>query len=141
MDTLEKLKSLNQPVPQPSKLPSERDVKLVEDKLGVKFPPSYVKFLLKYSDVNVGTFEPYSVFQDNSYLDIIEGITNAREAYDLPENLIPFLEDNGNYYCFDLDSKGPEHSIVFWSPYGISSEKWNSFLDWIDRCWIGENIK
>ncbi|HEX8517577.1 MAG TPA: SMI1/KNR4 family protein, partial [Bacteroidia bacterium] len=74
MDTLEKLKSLNQPVPLPPQLPTEADVMAAEEKLGVKFPPSYVKYQLEYSDINVGHLEMYSLFEDDDRLNLISNV-------------------------------------------------------------------
>ncbi|WP_207431758.1 SMI1/KNR4 family protein [Sabulibacter ruber] len=139
METLEKLKSLSESVPKPPTLPTEKELKNAEEKLGVTFPPSYVEYQLKYSDVSFGPFELYQLFEDGSYTDLISSVREVRE-YGLPEHLLPFLEDNGDYYCFDLTSKGPEYLVRFWSHNGTTNEKWDNFLDWVEECWIGEHI-
>lgn len=140
MDTLEKLKSLNQPVQSPAELPTDADVKTAEEKLGVQFPPSYVKYQLEYSNTTYGHLEMYSLFEDGSYLDMINNIKEARQYHELPEHLLPFVqEEDGDYYCFNLKSNGPEYEVVFWSHNGSTGEKWDNFLDWVERCWIEEN--
>ena len=138
MEILEKLKALSYKAPNPPKLPTEKDIKNVEEKLDIKFPPSYVEYQANYSDVFFGTFELYQLFENGSYLDLLKGIKEAREA-GLSKNLIPFLEDNGDYYCFDTNSPAPEFEIRFWSHNGETNEKWKNFLDWVENCWITEN--
>lgn len=139
MDVLKKLKSLNESVPSPIALATLDEVDAVEKLLNIHFPPSYKRYLLEYSDVNFGVFELYNLRQDGSYLDIVLGIREAREAYDLPNYLIPFLHDNSNYFCFDKTSKGPEYNVVYWAHNGLTNEKWDNFLDWVVKCWINEN--
>ena len=142
MDTLEKLKSLNQPVPLPPQLPTEADVMAAEEKLGVKFPPSYVKYQLEYSDINVGHLEMYSLFEDDDRLNLISNVNNARKYHRLDEHLLPFVEEqDGDYFCFNLESNGPEYEVVYWSHNGTTDEKWDNFLDWVERRWMGENTE
>ncbi|MDX5442584.1 MAG: SMI1/KNR4 family protein [Hymenobacteraceae bacterium] len=139
METFEKLKSLNQSVPKPPPLPTIEDVKTAEEKLGVKFPPSYVRYQLEYSNIFFGIFEPYRLFENGSYLDLISSV---REAWknEVPNHLLPFLEDNGDYFCFDLNSASPEYEVRFWTHNGTTNEKWKNFLDWVEKCWIGEQV-
>jgi hypothetical protein len=142
MDILEKLKSLNQPVPLPPQLPTEADVMAAEEKLGVKFPPSYVKYQLEYSDINVGHLEMYSLFEDDDRLNLISNVNNVRKYHRLDEHLLPFVEEqDGDYFCFNLESNGPEYEVVYWSHNGTTDEKWDNFLDWVERRWIGENTE
>jgi hypothetical protein len=139
LEIFEKLKSLSLAVPKPLLLPTENDLKRAEEKLGITFPPSYSEFQLKYSDLNFGTFEPYHLFEDGSYKDIFKAVQEARDA-ELPNHLFPFLEDNGDYYCFDLTSTPPEYEVKYWSHNGYTNERWPDFINWIEKCWIGENI-
>ncbi|HVG16050.1 MAG TPA: SMI1/KNR4 family protein [Chitinophagaceae bacterium] len=142
MDTLEKLKSLNQSVPNPATLPAEADVKAAEEKLGIKFPPSYVKYQLEYSDVSFGHLEMYSLMEDGGYLDLIQAVNEARQYHQLPEHLLPFAaEQDGDYFCFDLQSEAPEYEVVYWSHNGTTDEGWQNFLDWVERCWIEEQAE
>ncbi|HEY0042502.1 MAG TPA: SMI1/KNR4 family protein [Flavisolibacter sp.] len=142
MDILEKLKSLNQPVPLPPQLPTEADVMAAEEKLGVKFPPSYVKYQLEYSDISVGHLEMYSLFEDDDRLNLISNVNNVRKYHRLDEHLLPFVEEqDGDYFCFNLESNGPEYEVVYWSHNGTTDEKWDNFLDWVERRWIGENTE
>ncbi len=137
----DKLREMNEPVPIPAKLPTEQEVDQLEAKLGVKLAPSYREYLLHYSDVNVGTFEPYWVYRDGSYLDLIQGILEARQDPNFPRHYMPFLCDNGDYYCFDLKSPGPEYQVVYWSHNGPTQESWRDFPTWVEECWIAETLE
>ncbi|HVG12644.1 MAG TPA: SMI1/KNR4 family protein [Flavisolibacter sp.] len=137
MDALEKLRSLGQSAPSLVASPSEEDVRNAEEKLGVKFPPSFITYQLEYADLTYGSFEPYLRIEDGSHLDLVNSVSEAR-AYGLPQHLLPFVEDNGDYYCFDLATKAPEYKVRYWSHDGATDESWESFLDWVETCWIGE---
>ena len=81
----------------------------------------------------------YQLFEDGSYLDLIQAVKEARQYRGLPGYLIPFVADqDGDYFCFDLHSEEPEYEVVYWSHNGTSKERWKNFLDWVERCWMGE---
>ncbi len=137
----DRLRSLDEPVPKPPQLPTEQQVRETEAALGVTFPPSYREYQLHYSNVTFGTFDLYWLHQEGSYLDLLEGVREAREDMELPEHLLPFLQDDGDYYCFDLSSPGPEYKVVLWSHDGTTDESWRDFPTWVEACWIGENLE
>lgn len=142
MDVFERLRRLDDPPPQPAPLPTVARLEEVERTLGVRFPPSYREFQLRYSDVDVGLYEPYWLHASGDYADLV---TSAREAWDVigvPRHLLPFVEDNGNYYCLDTAGTGPEHEVVFWTHDGLFPEhRWPSFADWVEQVWIAEAIE
>ena len=51
------------------------------------------------------------------------------------------MEDNGNYYCFDLSSAKEDYKVVYFSHDGLSEETWPNFLVWVEKCWIKEHEK
>ncbi|TGK89255.1 SMI1/KNR4 family protein, partial [Leptospira noumeaensis] len=58
----------------------------------------------------------------------------AKEAWtkmNVPKNLLPICEDNGNYYCLNNINE-----VLYWSHDGISEEKWNDLASWIKEVWI-----
>jgi len=130
---IEELRQLNEPVPQPMSLPSERDVQALESRLGITFPADYRTYLLKASDVVFGTLEPATVTEPGRHTHLPEVIFSAREC-GVPESLLPFCEDNGDFYC--LSRSG---GVVFWSHNGPSNERWPSLAMWIARVWIEEH--
>ena len=95
-----------QTVPIPLRLPSEAEVATAESRIGVAFPRDYRRYLLEGSDVVFDALEPASVVPDGDYLDLAD---MARTAWDLgvSRDLLPFCEDNGDYYCLTRAGPGP----------------------------------
>ena len=85
-----------------------------ESALGVKFPADYRRYLLEASDVVFGALEPAVVTPDAGYLSLVEVAESAWDEMDLPRDLLPFCEDNGDYYCLAADG-----TVKFWSHNGI----------------------
>jgi hypothetical protein len=135
---LERLRSLSVASPDPGRLPSGEEVAEAEAALGVSFPPSYTTYLLQYADVEVGHYELYSPAEEDSYLDLVKEVEETWASGELERHLLPFVEDNGDYFCFDLKSAGPEYEVVYWSHNGTTNERWKNFLHWVEACWIGE---
>ena len=129
-ETIAELKSLNEPVSKPLRLPTEHDIEKVEKELGINFHPDYERYLLEASDVVYGTLEPATISEDSGHTYIVP---LAREAWALgvPRDLVPIAEDNGDYYC--MNNKG---QVLFWSHNGPTSEKWPSLAVWIKEVWI-----
>jgi hypothetical protein len=130
---IDELQRLTQPVSKPCRLPTENEVRAAEDKLGVKFPEDYRRYLLEASNVVYGTLEPAVITSDSAYLNLIEVVESAWGKMDVPRNLLPICEDNGDYYC--LNEKG---EVQFWSHNGTTNEKWADLATWIKEVWIGE---
>ena len=128
---IERLRELNEPVPCPFRLPTEAEITAAEKTLGVQFPADYRYFLLHGSDVAYGTLEPAVVIPDCGHLDLVE-IVQAAWQTGVPNDFLPFCEDNGDYYCF-----APEGRIVLWSHDGLSSGSWSNLEKWIQQVWIG----
>lgn len=136
METLEKLKEMGAINPFSNRLPTIEDVNNLEKELNILLPNSYKTYLLDYSNISLGVYELLKPFRDNTYLDMVNVVESSREM--LPPNLIPFLYDNGDYFCFNLNKNAPDYEIVFWSHNGQTDEKWPNFITWVEKCWIGE---
>ena len=124
------LRKLNEPVPKPLRLPTEDDVFKVEKELNFIFPAEYRRFLLEASDVVVGTIEPATIPADSGHTYIVPMVASAREV-GVPSDLLPIVEDNGDYYC--INNQG---GIIFWSHDGTSNEAWPSFSEWACEVWL-----
>ncbi|WP_116919250.1 SMI1/KNR4 family protein [Tamilnaduibacter salinus] len=48
--------------------------------------------------------------------------------------LLPFCEDNSDFYCLT-----PTGEVVFWSHNGSTAESWPNLATWIFQVWIGEH--
>lgn len=133
LEVLAELRNLNEPVPKPLRLPTETEVHLAESNLGLKFPDDYRRYLLEASDVVFGTLEPAVVTPDAGYLSLVEMAESAWSEMELPRDLLPFCEDNGDYYCLAADG-----SVKFWSHNGATDESWTDLATWIKERWIEE---
>lgn len=132
-ETLEELRALNEPVPQPFRLPTEAEVDAAEARLGISFPADYRRYLLEASDVTFGSLEPAVVTPDAGHLDLVEIARSAWDEMDVPRDLLPICEDNGDYYCLNADGE-----VVYWSHDGASDERWPDLATWIQEVWIGD---
>ena len=130
-DILAELRELNEPVPKPLRLPTEAEVKLAENNLGLTFPADYRRYLLESSDVVFGALEPAIVTPDAGHLSLVEMAQTAWEEMELPPELLPFCEDNGDYYCL-----APDGTVKFWSHNGATDETWPNLATWIKEVWI-----
>jgi len=128
---INELRRLNEPVPEPLRLPTEAEVRAAEQQLHVKFPEDYRRYLLEASDVIYGSLEPAIVVSDSGYLNLVEMATTAWNEMQLPLNLLPICEDNGDYYCLN-----EKEEVQFWSHNGLTDEKWDDLATWIREVWI-----
>ncbi len=133
-DVIAELRELNEEVPKPLRLPTEAEVAAVENRLGVKFHPDYRQYLLEASDVVFGALEPAIVIPDAGHLSLIRMVETARDEMEVPRNLLPFCEDNSDYYC--LTETG---AIEFWAHDGTTDDKWPDLATWIKEVWIGSD--
>ncbi len=119
----------------PLKIQEQRtDEKLIaryEDKLGIKFSADFKKL---YQSIG------YTLCNGKDILQLTELKDDSRdlaEHYELlhsqngTKNLLPFCEDNSDYYC--LNEKG---EVVFWSHNGTTDEKWPDLATWIKEVWV-----
>jgi hypothetical protein len=132
-EVIAELRELNEPVPKPLRLPTEAEVAAAENQLGVKFPSDYRQYLLAASDVVYGSLEPAIVTPDAEHLSLVEIAETAWDEMEVPRELLPFCEDNGDYYC--LNQAG---QVEYWSHNGSTDEKWKDLATWIKEVWIDE---
>src|SRR5262249_3257554 len=132
-DAFSLLRSRNEPVPRPLRLPTRSEVDEVERRLGVHFHSDFRRCLLEASDVVCGTFEPVTIACPESHTDLFKIAEDAWTTWGVPRDLLPICEANADFYC--VNSVG---EVVHWSHNGLSSEKWPSLADWIAQVWLGE---
>jgi hypothetical protein len=134
---MEELRKRNQPVPKPARLPTAEEVDDAERRVGATFHPDYRRFLLEASDVVYRTLEPAQVTEAGGWPPhLVEMVEDARAYPGFPPDLLPFCEDNANYYCMDTSGESPE--VVYWSHDGLTDEKWPDLAMWIEQVWIDE---
>jgi hypothetical protein len=127
------LRTRDEPVPTPARLPTEDEVADAEEVLGVKFHRDFRRYLLEVSNVNFGALEPVTLRPPDAHTDLLSVAEAAWDEMDVPRTLLPICEDNGDYYC--MNKKG---QVVFHSADGETGEKWPSLAAWIEAVWLGE---
>jgi hypothetical protein len=136
-EAIEELRKRNQPVPKPARLPTPEEVVEAEGRVRARFHAHYRRFLLEASDVVYGTLEPAQVARAGGWPPyLVEMVEDARAYPGFPPDLLPFCEDNANYYCMDGSGESPE--VVYWCHDGLTDEKWPDLATWIAEVWIGE---
>lgn len=129
------LRELNEPVPKPARLPTEQEVRAVEEHLRIRFHPDFRRFLLEASDVTLGALEPVTITDPAAHTDLLGVALDAWKLGVPRDDLLPICEDNGNYYC--MNARG---EVVFWEHNGTSDERWPDLATWITEVWIGESL-
>ncbi len=129
-DVIDELRGLNEDVPEPFRLPTADEVSAAEKRLNVSFHDDYRRYLLEASDVNFGSLEPAIVTPDCDYLNLVEIAEYAWDEMDIPLGVLPFCEDNGDYYCMNRQGE-----VELWSG-GEPSAKWGNLATWIKEVWI-----
>lgn len=130
---IKQLHKLNEPVPIPQRLPTVEEVNAAEKNLGVTFHSDYRRYLLEASDVVYGTLEPATIVPESDERNLWQMANEAWNQMELPRELLPICEDNGDYYC--MNDKG---QVVYWSHNGSTDEKWKNLATWIDQVWMDE---
>lgn len=127
---IKKVKSLNEVVSIPPKLPDNSQIKLLEKESGLIFHPDFKYFLMNASNLTYGVIEPVTAYPDSGHTYFLEVLIDAR-ANGISTNDIPICEDNGNYYCVQENGE-----VVFWDHNGGPKDSWKSIADWIEKVWL-----
>ena len=106
--------------------PTDAEIDAVEQRLGRKFHPDYRAFLRNGGDVADARFEPAVVLPGAGHLDLF-AMTQRAWTAGVAKNLLPFIEDNGDYHC--LTETG---EVVYWSHDGAAAERWPDLKTWRD---------
>lgn len=99
--------------------PSLQQIRDAEQKLGIQFPPSFLRFLQEAGDCQLPFWETYWVGDDLLRWRNIVAANEAERNTDvpLPRFLVAFHNNGcGDQLCFDTRQRSPEgeYSIVFW---------------------------
>jgi hypothetical protein len=109
----------------PFRPPTDAEIEVAEQRLGVRFHPDYRAFLRGGRDVGDSTLEPAIVLPGAGHLDIFDIADAAWRLMGLPRHLLPFVENNGDYFCLT-----PSGEVVYWSHNGATYEKWPNIAAW-----------
>ncbi len=113
------------PNDSPFRPPTDSEIVAAEQRLGLKFHPDYWAFLKSGGDVANACFEAAVILPGSGRLDLCKIAESAWNLMHLPRDLLPFVEDNGDYYC--LNSHG---EVIYWSHNGSTDERWPNIAAW-----------
>ena len=112
----------------PFRSPTDDEIAAAERKLNFCFPAAYVAFLKGGGNVANAVFEPAVILPGCSYLDIFEIAETAWNRDGVPKDWLPFIEDNGDYFCISQAGE-----VRYWSHNGTTNERWPSFSEWFQQ--------
>jgi len=112
------------------RIPTDAEISDAEAKLRVRFPDAYREFLKTGGNVGNAKFEAAVVVPNAGHLDIVE-IAEAAWASGVPRTLVPFVEDNGDYFCVSAHGE-----VMYWSHIGGTGEQWPTFQAWFQQVCI-----
>ncbi|QKZ05075.1 MULTISPECIES: SMI1/KNR4 family protein [Pseudomonas] len=112
----------------PFRVPTDAEIDAAEQRLGMDFPEAYRAFLKGGSDVADAHFEPAVVLPGSADLDLIDMAHTAWKRQGVPRDLLPFIEDNGDYFC--VNARG---QVLYWSQEGPPQPRWSSFKVWHEQ--------
>jgi len=105
--------------------PTDAQIAAAEHRLGVTFHPDYQSFLKGGCDVANSTLEPAVILPGAGHLDLFRIADTAWRVVGVPRHLLPFVEDNGDFFCVTATGE-----VVFWSHNGTTDERWPSITAW-----------
>ncbi|MBC8163129.1 MAG: SMI1/KNR4 family protein [Roseiflexaceae bacterium] len=127
---LVQLRSRAEAVPRPARLPTEEEVRAAEQQLNINFHPDFRQYLLTASGITYGAYEPGQVTPEAGHSGLV-GLARRGWAAGVPDPLLPFCEDNGDYFCLTADGR-----VLYWSHNGLSEEHWPNLAAWIEQVWL-----
>jgi SMI1-KNR4 cell-wall len=116
---------MGNPEDNPFRPPTNAEIDAAETRLGVAFHSDYRTFLLGGSDVGSSILEPAVILPGAPHLDLFRIVDTAWRVMQVPGNLLPFVEDNGDYFCLT-----PTGEVVYWSHNGETNERWPNIAAW-----------
>jgi hypothetical protein len=98
-----------------------------EQTLGVRFPPTYRRFLAEYGAGGFGASEFYGVFREDfessGVPDAVWRALKLRREAELPDHLVPVADlGDGQVAVLDLSGRGDEAPVIAFMP-GVPPEE------------------
>lgn len=112
----------------PFRSPTVVEIADAERRLNFRFPTAYIEFPRGGGNVANAVFEPAVILPGCSYLDLFDIAETAWSRDGVPRDWLPFIEDNGDYFCVSQDGE-----VRHWSHNGTTNERWPSFAAWFQQ--------
>jgi hypothetical protein len=117
----------------PFRPPTDAEIAAAEERLQFQFPADYKDFLKSGADISDAGLEAAVILPGAGHLDIFDMAAEAWDDAEVPRDLVPIVEDNGDYFCLTRDG-----GVVYWSHNGKTDEEWPTFTAWFDQVVIEE---
>lgn len=104
---------------------SAADVDQIAERLRVKLPKFYRKYLETFGTLTIGPDEFVGAFgkvSSKDFRNVVAEKNRLSKKWQLPENLIPVLDEDGDSYLC-LDASTGKHELVRWFPRQNTSKR------------------
>lgn len=98
------------------------------------FSSNYVEFLKGGSDVANAYSEPAIILPGSNCLDIFQIAESAWTQSGLPKDWLPFIEDDGDYFCVSQTGEAS-----YWSHNGATNDRRPNFFAWFQQICVERN--
>ena len=115
-------------ITDPFRIPTDAEITKAERNLNFPFPPAYIEFLKGGNEVANASFEAAVILPGSSRLDLFEIAGTAWNQFGVPRAWLPFIEDNGDYFCVSQTGE-----VRYWSHNGPTNEQWPNFAAWFQQ--------
>jgi hypothetical protein len=115
-------------ITDPFRIPTDAEITKAERNLNFPFPPAYIEFLKGGNEVANASFEAAVILPGSSHLDLFEIAGTAWNQFGVPRAWLPFIEDNGDYFCVSQTGE-----VRYWSHNGPTNEQWPNFAAWFQQ--------
>lgn len=131
-EVIAKLRELSERHAKSPRLPTVAEIEAVETRLGTKFHPDYVRYLLEAGDLAFDWLEPATIAEDSGRTSIFR-MAGQAWADGMPRDLVPIAKDDAEYY--GIDARGGMHR---WSCGGSMNEQWPDLATWVEEVRFGK---
>lgn len=115
-------------------LPDDTLITQYEKDIGFVFSEDYKTVLKQIGNIFYGTIDLLSVTRDKQYHGELSHVLDDAREQGLPKDWLPICEDNGSYYCLDMNGH-----VRYWTIDGYSDDEWPDLASWIKQVWIEGN--
>lgn len=110
---------------------SDKEIEMVESKLGIIFPIAYKLFLQNFGKkANFHDFQEYQLRFLPDAQEVIQGISGRNELNF--QDILPFSQWQGySVFCLRLQGDNPEVLLFVEGDSGLETYRYSSFTNWL----------
>lgn len=113
---------------------SEEEIQLFEERLRIRLPQSYRKFLQRFGALTIGDKEVIGGITGEPY-DILSLTEKHSGQHQMPSSLLILQNDDETPYCFDLNSgnSNGEYEVICYQPGKGYKKTAKDFSRWVEE--------